>query len=334
MNDQVCSRLPGTQGCTLGLKGVGKNSLVREIIYTYACKGSRACRESCPMPFHNRRTMKNETAGRLIREICGRAAEEGYEKVHIELTGGDILAVRDRAEGLVEELKNIRSDIPVTYGLTVCGREFTTDEKKWIAENRSYFSIRYRWNGRTGAKAWDKDKIFWNETADTVLWSVTRDSLPDLKEEIEFLVGTGKEIRFEFAGIDKWTETDCLYYAEAIGGLEKHAVGTVLGGDAAEEYGYTGQNSCGRIDITDTDGTVFGCQYLSPMRMSYSERQRAGENARRKIKKCEKCPAGIEEPCILCAAEKMMVSKTPVSVQCLLHRVHKEKLRQTEEISR
>lgn len=117
-----------------------------------------------------------------------------------------------------------------------------------------------------------------------------------------------------------------------IGGLEKHVARTVLGGDAPEEYGYTGQNICGRIDITDTDGTVFGCQYLSPMRMSYSERQKAGENAQRK--KCEKCPAGLEEPCRLCAAEKIMVSKTPVSVQCLLHRVHKEKLRQTEEISR
>lgn len=106
MNDQVCSRLPGTQGCTLGLKGVGKNSLVREIIYTYACKGCKICQESCPISFRNRRTMKNETAVGLIREIC------------------------DRAQGLVEDLKNIRSDIPVTYGLTVCGREITQDEKK------------------------------------------------------------------------------------------------------------------------------------------------------------------------------------------------------------
>ena len=332
MNDQVCSRLPGTQGCTLGLKGVGKNSLVREIIYTYACKGSRACQESCPMFFHNRRTMKNETAARLIREICGRAVEEGFEKVHIELTGGDILAVREKAEGLMGELKKIRSDIPVTYGLTVCGREITTDEKKWIAENRSHFFIRYRWNGRTGAKAWDKDKIFWNETADTVLWSVTRDSLPDLKEEIEFLAETGKEIRLEYAGTDKWTETDCFQYAEVIGSLGNHVARSVLGSDAAEEYRDMEQNICDRIDITDTDGIIFPCQYLSLMRMSYSERQRAGENARRK--KCENCPAGIEEPCILCAAEKMMVSKTPVSVQCLLHRVHKEKLRETEEISR
>lgn len=334
MNNHEYSRLPVTQGCTLGLKEVGKNGLVREIIYTYACKGSKTCQESCLMPFHNRRTMKNETAVRMIRETCVRAAKEGYDKVHIELTGGDILAVRDRAEGLMEELKNIRNDIPVTYGLSVCGRDMTADEKAWISENQSSFFIRYRWNGRTGAKAWQKDKIFWNETADTVLWSVTRDSLPALKEEIEFLVETGKEIRFEFAGIDMWTQADCLHYAEAIGSLEKHAARTVLCGNAAEQCGYTGQNSCGRIDITDTDGTVFGCQYLSPMRMNYSERQKAGENVRRKIKKCEKCPVGIEEACRLCAAEKMIVSKTPVSVQCLLHRVHKEKLRQTEEISR
>lgn len=252
------------------------------LILTHSC--NLAC-SYCYERFKTNKQMSFEEAkSALCEQIEFIKRSDSFEKLHVDLFGGEPLLNFSLIKEIVEWVQECKFSIPIYFLVTSNGTLLDSEKKKWFEANRDYITLALSYDGSLSNQIKNRGVL----NTDTIdfcrkVWptqpfrmTIPPDSLPSLSNSILDSLRRGLKIRAELALGCSWTINDRKTFLKELRILKTEylknpSLPIVLlnhffkGG---EDHASSQLKCCGAETITtcyDVDGTRYPCQIFLPL---------------------------------------------------------------------